>query len=113
MTFSRGRLVCEEFEAKTAEGWGNFLPRGPYPYVRPNGRFTTPFDPIAGTARCYHGLRTPPRAHVPSLPAPNPPARPRMGDERTHPAGGSHAPRSKSGTRSAPPSHTHYTYPGQ
>ncbi|MET4701229.1 dihydropyrimidinase [Constrictibacter sp. MBR-5] len=47
MTFSRGRLVCEEFEAKTEEGWGQFLPRGPYPYVKPNGRFTTPFDPIA------------------------------------------------------------------
>src|SRR5690606_4583457 len=45
MTLSRGKLVWDDGEVLAEPGHGRFLARGPYDYIRPRGRFTTPFDP--------------------------------------------------------------------
>lgn len=48
MTLSRGRLVWDEGTVDCEAGWGRFLARAPYDYIKPTGHFPTPFNPITG-----------------------------------------------------------------
>ena len=47
VTISRGRVVWNEGAVDCQPGWGQFLPRGPYDYIRPRGVLPTPFDPVS------------------------------------------------------------------
>jgi dihydropyrimidinase len=49
MTLSRGQVVCNAGRITAEPGWGRFLPRGPYEYIRPQGSFPTPFNPVDQT----------------------------------------------------------------
>ncbi|EDP63439.1 D-Hydantoinase [alpha proteobacterium BAL199] len=49
VTLSRGRVVWNEGEVDCQAGWGRFLGRAPYDYIKPRGVFPTPFNPITGT----------------------------------------------------------------
>ncbi len=51
VTISRGKVVWNEGEVSDEPGWGRFLARGPYDYIRPRGVLPTPFDPVALTSR--------------------------------------------------------------
>ena len=48
VTVSRGEVVFENGKVLGEPGRGRFLPRGPYDFIKPLGRFPTPFDPVAG-----------------------------------------------------------------
>jgi dihydropyrimidinase len=48
VTLSRGRVVWNDGEVDCQPGWGKFLKRDKYDYIKPNGRFPTPFNPITG-----------------------------------------------------------------
>lgn len=48
LTLSRGKVVWSEGEVGCEAGWGRFLARAPYDYIKPSGRFPTPFNPITG-----------------------------------------------------------------
>ena len=47
-TLSRGEVLWNDGVVSAAPGRGRWLKRDPYDHIRPLGRFTTPFDPIAG-----------------------------------------------------------------
>ena len=47
MTLSRGELLWNDGEVTAEPGRGRWLKREPYDFIRPTGRFATPFDPIA------------------------------------------------------------------
>ena len=51
VTISRGKVVWNEGEVSDEPGWGRFLARGPYDYIKPRGVLPTPFDPVALTSR--------------------------------------------------------------
>lgn len=51
MTLARGRVVWNDGELDCQPGWGRFLARAPYDYIKPRGIFPTPFDPIAMKSR--------------------------------------------------------------
>jgi dihydropyrimidinase len=46
MTIARGDVVWDDGEVDAAPGRGRFLPRAPYDYIKPAGRFVTPFNPV-------------------------------------------------------------------
>ncbi|MGE0748960.1 MAG: dihydropyrimidinase [Variibacter sp.] len=48
-TLSRGEVVCEDGEIKGRPGHGRFLAREPYAFIKPRGRFVTPFNPVDRT----------------------------------------------------------------
>lgn len=48
VTLSRGKVVWNDGAAECEAGWGKFLARAPYDYIRPSGKFPTPFNPITG-----------------------------------------------------------------
>jgi len=41
-------VVWNEGEVDCQAGWGRFLARAPYDYIKPRGVFPTPFNPITG-----------------------------------------------------------------
>ena len=45
-TISRGKLVWNNGEEICEPGWGKFLARDPYDYIKPRGVLPTPFDPV-------------------------------------------------------------------
>ena len=47
MTLSRGEAIWNDGEVTAEPGRGRWLKREPYDFIRPTGRFTAPFDPIA------------------------------------------------------------------
>lgn len=47
-TISRGDVLWHEGEVTAEAGRGRWLPRGPYDFIAPTGKFTTPFNPITG-----------------------------------------------------------------
>jgi dihydropyrimidinase len=47
-TISRGKVVWNQGEVMCEPGWGKFLARAPYDYIKPSGRLPTPFDPVLG-----------------------------------------------------------------
>ena len=47
MTLSRGDVLWNDGEVTAEPGRGRWLKREPYDFIRPTGRFTAPFDPIA------------------------------------------------------------------
>lgn len=51
ITISRGRVVWNDGNVSCEPGWGQFLARGPYNYIRPRGVLPTPFDPVTLTTR--------------------------------------------------------------
>ena len=48
VTLSRGKVVWNDGEVGCEAGWGQFLARAPYDYIKPSGKFPTPFNPITG-----------------------------------------------------------------
>jgi len=46
-TISRGEVLWRDGKFKAEPGRGRFLARAPYDFIRPLGRFTTPFNPFA------------------------------------------------------------------
>ena len=46
-TLSRGEAIWNDGEVTAEPGRGRWLKREPYDFIRPTGRFTAPFDPIA------------------------------------------------------------------
>ncbi|MCR9176780.1 MAG: dihydropyrimidinase [Alphaproteobacteria bacterium] len=48
VTLTRGKVVWEEGVESCEAGWGNFLAREPYDYIKPRGVFPTPFNPVSG-----------------------------------------------------------------
>ncbi len=49
VTLSRGEVVCENGKITGKPGHGEFLPRAPYDFIKPLGRFVTPFNPVERT----------------------------------------------------------------
>lgn len=49
-TLVRGVPVVEAGKVVGAPGFGRFLPRGPYDYIKPRGIFPGPFNPVDGVA---------------------------------------------------------------
>ena len=47
MTISRGKIVWEDGQVHCEPGWGKFLSRAPYDYIKPRGVLPTPFDPVS------------------------------------------------------------------
>ncbi|MES2710967.1 MAG: dihydropyrimidinase [Pseudomonadota bacterium] len=47
-TYVRGKPVVVGGKVVAPEGYGAFLPRGPYPLIAPRGVFPTPFNPVDG-----------------------------------------------------------------
>jgi dihydropyrimidinase len=48
ITIVRGKVVWNEGEVMCEPGWGRFLAREPYDYIKPRGVLPTPFDPVTG-----------------------------------------------------------------
>ena len=47
VTVSRGKVVWNDGTVLCEPGWGRFIPRGPYDYIKPRGVLPTPFDPVS------------------------------------------------------------------
>ncbi len=47
ITISRGKIVWNEGDVYCEPGWGKFLPREPYDFIKPRGVLPTPFDPVS------------------------------------------------------------------
>ncbi len=47
VTISRGRVVWDDGDIHCEPGWGQFIPRAPYDYIKPRGVLPTPFDPVS------------------------------------------------------------------
>jgi dihydropyrimidinase len=45
-TYVRGELVFDGEKIVGPPGHGRFLPREPYPFIEPRGRFSSPFNPV-------------------------------------------------------------------
>jgi dihydropyrimidinase len=48
VTLTRGKVVWEDGQEMCEAGWGEFLAREPYDYIKPRGAFPTPFNPVSG-----------------------------------------------------------------
>jgi dihydropyrimidinase len=48
VTLSRGKVVWNEGEVTCEPGWGKFIARDPYDYIKPRGVFPVPFNPASG-----------------------------------------------------------------
>jgi len=49
VTISRGKVVWNDGDVHCEPGWGRFLAREPYDYIKPRGVLPTPFDPVSLT----------------------------------------------------------------
>ena len=47
ITISRGKIVWNEGDVYCEPGWGKFLPREPYDFIKPRGVLPTPIDPVS------------------------------------------------------------------
>ncbi|MBO6561262.1 MAG: dihydropyrimidinase [Nisaea sp.] len=47
-TIARGSVLWQDGKDMCEPGFGKFLAREPYDYIKPRGEFPTPFDPVAG-----------------------------------------------------------------
>jgi dihydropyrimidinase len=47
VTISRGKVVWNDGDVHCEPGWGKFIARPPYDYIKPRGVLPTPFDPVS------------------------------------------------------------------
>ena len=83
-TYVRGTLVFDGETVVGAPGFGKHLAREPYPYIKPNGIFPTPFNPVDRARGLTH--RGEPHAYDRSPPPLHRDRAPRADREPRHPA---------------------------